>query len=136
MLRDLLDKAGLSQRAAARELQIAERTMRYYAAGEVEVPRAVMLALEKLTEQDEIFFQALAARIRKEAGCTCGEFEISTYEGVSGGARSLAGLRAGHCKACSDGNTEDVAYRVLKIKRIPVIQPEAGWKVSSGRANK
>ena len=44
-LRDLLARAGLSQRAAARELHIDERTMRRYCAGQLPVPRAIELAL-------------------------------------------------------------------------------------------
>ena len=44
-LRDLLERAGLSQRGAARKLHIDERTMRRYCAGELPVPRVVELAL-------------------------------------------------------------------------------------------
>jgi hypothetical protein len=43
-VRDLLAKAGLSQRAAAREVDVSDRVMRYYCSGEEPVPRAVMLA--------------------------------------------------------------------------------------------
>jgi len=49
-LRDLLVRAGLSQRAAAAELGIGERTMRHYCAGDEPVPRVVMLALERLVD--------------------------------------------------------------------------------------
>jgi len=48
-VRELIERAGLSQRAAARELDINERTMRGYCAGE-KVPRVIMLALERLVE--------------------------------------------------------------------------------------
>ena len=48
-VRDLLAKIGLGQRGAARELDINERTMRGYCAGE-KVPRVVMLALERLVD--------------------------------------------------------------------------------------
>ena len=44
-LRALLARAGLSQRAAARELHIDPRTMRRYCAGQLPVPRAIELAL-------------------------------------------------------------------------------------------
>lgn len=44
-LRKLLDKAGLSQRGAARQLDIDERTMRRYCAGEMPLPRTVEYAL-------------------------------------------------------------------------------------------
>jgi hypothetical protein len=48
-VRALIDRAGLSQRAAARELDINERTMRGYCAGD-KVPRVVILALERLVD--------------------------------------------------------------------------------------
>jgi transcriptional regulator with XRE-family HTH domain len=46
-LRVMLKTAGLSQRAAAREVGINERTMRRYCGGE-KVPRVVILTLERL----------------------------------------------------------------------------------------
>jgi hypothetical protein len=48
-VRDLLAQIGLGQRGAARELEIHERTMRGYCAGD-KVPRVVMLALERLVD--------------------------------------------------------------------------------------
>ena len=48
-VRELIERAGLSQRAAARELEIGERKMRGYCAGE-KVPRVVILALERLVD--------------------------------------------------------------------------------------
>ncbi len=42
--------ADLSQRAAARELEVDEREMRYWCAGKERPPRMVMLALERLVE--------------------------------------------------------------------------------------
>lgn len=50
-LQRLLERAGLSQRGAARELEINERTMRRYVAGESPVPRVVQLALERLAQR-------------------------------------------------------------------------------------
>lgn len=47
-LRKLLDSAGLSQRGAARELQISERQMRRYVAGDAEVPKVIEYALRWL----------------------------------------------------------------------------------------
>ena len=47
-LRALLDRAGLSQRRAAQQLGIHERTMRRYIAGDLPIPRVVQLALEQL----------------------------------------------------------------------------------------
>jgi hypothetical protein len=48
-VRELIARAGLSQRAAARELEIGEREMRGYCAGD-KVPRVVILALERLVD--------------------------------------------------------------------------------------
>jgi len=45
-LRAQLEKSGLSQRAAARELGLDERTMRKYCAGALPVPLVVELALK------------------------------------------------------------------------------------------
>lgn len=44
-LRRLLDRAGLSQRGAARKLEIDERTMRRYVAGDQPVPKVVEFAV-------------------------------------------------------------------------------------------
>ena len=48
-LQKLLDTAGLSQRGAARAIDISERQMRRYCAGAAEVPRAVEYALRWIT---------------------------------------------------------------------------------------
>lgn len=44
-LQRLLDRAGLSQRGAAKALEINERTMRKYVSGDSAVPKTVELAL-------------------------------------------------------------------------------------------
>lgn len=44
-LKRLLASAELSQRAAAKEIGVNERTMRKYVSGEAPIPRAVELAL-------------------------------------------------------------------------------------------
>lgn len=44
-LQKTLDRAGMSQRGAAKEMGISERQMRRYCAGEAKVPRVVELAL-------------------------------------------------------------------------------------------
>ena len=44
-LQRLLDSAELSQRRAAKEIGINERTMRKYIAGESKIPKTVELAL-------------------------------------------------------------------------------------------
>ena len=47
-IREVLERLGLSQRAAARFLGVKERMMRYYCGGGVEVPKVVVLAVEQL----------------------------------------------------------------------------------------
>jgi predicted transcriptional regulator len=49
-VRELLVRAGLSQRQAARELDISDRMMCDYCSGDQAVPRVVMLALERLVD--------------------------------------------------------------------------------------
>jgi DNA-binding XRE family transcriptional regulator len=44
-LQKMLDSAGLSQRRAAKEIEINERTMRKYVSGESPIPKTVELAL-------------------------------------------------------------------------------------------
>lgn len=48
LIREQLSALGLSQREAARQLGVEDRAMRYYCAGKLAVPAAVMLALEQL----------------------------------------------------------------------------------------
>jgi DNA transposition AAA+ family ATPase len=50
-LQRFLDDAGMSQRGAAHELDIGERTMRRYIAGDLPVPRAIEFALRWLASQ-------------------------------------------------------------------------------------
>jgi DNA-binding transcriptional regulator YdaS (Cro superfamily) len=47
-IREVLERVGMSQRAAARFLGVKERAMRYYCTGKVEVPKVVVLAVEHL----------------------------------------------------------------------------------------
>jgi hypothetical protein len=51
-LRELIAQTGLSQRKAAEELDLAERTMRYYASGQQDIPRVVIYALRYLVSQE------------------------------------------------------------------------------------
>lgn len=44
-LQKLLDSAGLSQRGAAKAIEINERTMRKYIAGDAEIPKTVEYAI-------------------------------------------------------------------------------------------
>lgn len=50
-LQRLLDRAGISQRGAAKALDINERTMRKYVAGDAVIPRTVELAAKYLWEK-------------------------------------------------------------------------------------
>ena len=51
-LRELLARAGLTQRGAARLLGIRERQMRRYLVGDAEVPYCVQYALERLADSE------------------------------------------------------------------------------------
>jgi len=63
ILRHHLEAAGLSQRAGARALEIDERTMRRYCAGDLEIPMLVMFAASKLPliDRNERIIQMLDA---------------------------------------------------------------------------
>lgn len=50
LIRQKLEALGLSQREAARQLGIDDRSMRYYCSGKLPVPSTVFLALEQLAE--------------------------------------------------------------------------------------
>ena len=52
-MRELMKKARLSQREAANEIGVTQRTFREWCAGRSEPPRAVMMALELLALQAE-----------------------------------------------------------------------------------
>lgn len=49
-LQKLIDSAGLSQRGAAKEIGINERTMRKYVSGESPIPKAVEYAVLWITK--------------------------------------------------------------------------------------
>ena len=51
-IRDLLQRAGLSQREAARKLGLHERTVRYWCEenGKIRPPKMAIVALERLAE--------------------------------------------------------------------------------------
>ena len=50
-LQKLLDRAGLSQRGAAKAIGISDRQIRRYVAGEAAVPKVVEYALRWLTRE-------------------------------------------------------------------------------------
>jgi DNA-binding transcriptional regulator YiaG len=47
-IRRLIDKLGLSQRETARQLEVDDRTLRYWCSGQVQPPKMAFLALEQL----------------------------------------------------------------------------------------
>jgi DNA-binding transcriptional regulator YiaG len=49
-IRELLRRTGLDETAAARELEVDDRTLRYWCSGQVEPPKMALLALERLIE--------------------------------------------------------------------------------------
>jgi transcriptional regulator with XRE-family HTH domain len=58
-LRERIKEAGLSQRAAARELGVDERTMRYWCAGEYTPPPMALRALDRRVRHHESLHQAI-----------------------------------------------------------------------------
>lgn len=52
-LSKLLEKHGLSQSEAARQLGMADRTLRRYISGELEIPKVVELALETVIRRKD-----------------------------------------------------------------------------------
>jgi len=53
VIRALIERANLSQRQAARELDVEERTVRHWCNGTRDVPRFAVLALERLATYDK-----------------------------------------------------------------------------------
>jgi hypothetical protein len=53
VIRQKLEALELSQREAARQLGVEERTMRYYCAGKMPVPTAILLALDGLQQSPQ-----------------------------------------------------------------------------------
>ncbi len=51
-LRALIAQSGLSQRKAAEELDLDERTMRYYASGQKPIPRTVLYAMRYVVNRE------------------------------------------------------------------------------------
>lgn len=52
-LQTLLDKVGLSQRAAAKALGINDRSMRRYCAGDAPIPKAIEIAITCLCSHQD-----------------------------------------------------------------------------------
>lgn len=50
-IRKLLEKAGISQREAARRLNVSDRTMRHWCAGTAPIPYSAQFALESMAHR-------------------------------------------------------------------------------------
>jgi hypothetical protein len=50
-LRSTLEELGMSQREAARRLEVDDRTMRYWCSGQMPIPKVIKLAIETLSEE-------------------------------------------------------------------------------------
>jgi hypothetical protein len=135
-VRTLLKRAGLKQRAAARGLAISERMMRYYVDGAHPVPRSILLALESLTGAPE-FLERLSARVRVEAGCTCGDFQILTNQSdKSGQFPIISALKSGRCQACAAGISVEVASRLLAMSGLGQIDMQAARQTPDKKRKK
>ena len=72
-MRKLIEQAGLSQREAANEIGVTQRTFRDWCAGKREPPRAVLMALELLSIKRKN--QLLAGKLKTQVR-TDGPFAI------------------------------------------------------------
>jgi hypothetical protein len=88
-LQKLLDKVGLSQSEAARQLGLDPRSMRRYIGGETEIPFVVELALKQITDtwDDTGKIRAVNLRLRALVDFSEGEFRK-----IAGGAKDASGL--------------------------------------------
>ena len=84
----LLKKIGVSQRGAARLIDINERTMRKYVSGDAPVPRTVALALERLRIDRE--YEALLEAMR--------EAKDAAYAPFASTNRKLKAIAAGRSR--------------------------------------
>jgi transcriptional regulator with XRE-family HTH domain len=87
-MRKLIKQAGLSQREAANEIGVTQRTFRDWCAGESEPPRAVLTALELLSIKRR---NQLMAGKRKTQVRTDGPFTIHAVTDDTVGKPDLRG---------------------------------------------
>lgn len=96
-LRELIGKAGLSQRGAARELGVDDRTMRYWCSGDQTPPPMVMRALDPATRHRENLRRTIADNQRQidaiESGIVTGLGYGPRRADASGAAAEAQRLR-------------------------------------------
>jgi len=87
-IRKLIEQAGLSQREAANEIGVTQRTFRDWCAGKREPPRAVLMALELLSikRKNQLLAGKLKAQVR-----TDGPFAIYVVTDDTLGKSALCG---------------------------------------------
>ncbi len=88
-LQKLLDRVGLSQSEAARQLGLDPRSMRRYIGGETEIPTVVELALKKITDtwDDTGKLRGSNLRLRALVG-----FSEEEFRKIAGGAKDAPGV--------------------------------------------
>ncbi len=69
-LRKRLEECGLSQRGAARALDLSERTMRHYCAGDTPIPLVVDYALRWLAQIEAVKRLQPGDELRRVIGVT------------------------------------------------------------------
>ena len=89
-LRELLERADLSQRAAARLLDVDERTVRYWCAGRVRAPSWVFRALSPRLTHSENLRRMVASDEVEIAALEDGRISGMGFGPDPGGPRSVA----------------------------------------------
>ena len=109
-IRAQLEAAGLSQRSGARALDIDERTMRRYCAGDLPVPTAVTMALRLLTlaHRNDRVIELIDARGAK-----------LVYKRVDGGSSDITGSEKQRLKSLNEKYRENALQTGRKIVRDP-----------------
>ena len=86
-LQKLLDRVGLSQSEAARQIGLDPRSMRRYLSGETEIPRTVEILLMLITDPDTGKIRASNLRLRSILGAV-----ESDLRKIAGGATDAANV--------------------------------------------
>jgi hypothetical protein len=126
---EALEKTHLSQRAAARELGIDERTMRRYVAGDAKVPRAVALAVQRLWSVRYVGWCVLSIYSKGLAECSTDEaFEMKghlsacgttdLFENLGASELDVIGKLAGQMLAWADSNWSSNLRRATVLKEL------------------
>lgn len=154
---ETLEKTHLSQRAAARELGIDERTMRRYIAGDAEVPRAVALAVQRLSSVRYVGWCVLSICSKGLAECSTDQaFEMKgllsacatagLFENLGAGELAAIGKLADQMLAWANSNWSSNLRRATVLKelgtqirnhctRVKELEKRAFRKAKQGRSN-